>query len=352
MKKIPCILMRGGTSKGVFLLADNLPQHIEQRDKEILALMGSGHDLQIDGIGGGSPQTSKVAIISRSTHPEADIDYLFAQVSITEKIVDTAPNCGNILCAVGPFALEKGLIPITGATTTVRIRNVNTQTLINATIQTPNQQVTYQGETSIASVPGTSAPIALTFLDACGAKTGQFLPTGKPIDIFDGGIEATCLDMATPVVIIAAQQLNKTGYESAQELESDRLFMQKLEAIRCQAGQAMGLGDVSHKVIPKPILISPARHGGTINARYFMPHKCHGALAVTGAIAIAAGVMLPNSIFPPFLAKNLDMQHITIEHISGDFEVTLNLQGNFPQGLQASIIRTARKLFAGDVFIP
>lgn len=351
MKNIPCILMRGGTSKGVFLLADDLPTSIQERDDMILAIMGSGHPLQIDGLGGGNPQTSKVAIISRSSHPNADIDYLFAQVSITERIVDTAPNCGNILCAVGSYAIEKGLVPITGAQTTIRIHNINTDTLINATVQTPNGQVQYNGDTEIAGVPGHAAPVALTFLNACGTKTGKLLPTGQAIDTFDG-VEVSCIDMATPVVLIDAAQLHKTGYETAAELEGDKIFMQQLENIRCQAGRAMGLGDVSKKVIPKPILVSPAIHGGTINVRYFMPHKCHGALAVTGAIAIATGALLNNSVLKPYLPKDIDTKNISIEHLSGNFDVALAQQGNFPEGLQASIVRTARKLFSGDVYIP
>ncbi|MEQ5220589.1 4-oxalomesaconate tautomerase [Providencia alcalifaciens] len=351
MKQIPCVLMRGGTSKGVFLLADDLPTDIQQRDALILAIMGSGHPLQIDGIGGGSPQTSKVAIISPSTHPNADVDYLFAQVAITEKIVDTAPNCGNILCAVGSFSLEKGLVPITGDVTTVRVRNVNTNTFINATIQTPNGQVEYDGNATIAGVPGHAAPVGLTFLNASGTKTGKLFPTGNVIDIIDG-VEVTCLDMATPVILIDAPQLNKTGYETAEQLESDSEFMQKLEHLRRQAGEMMGLGDVSKKVIPKPILVSPAIHGGTINVRYFMPHKCHGALAVTGAIAIATGCMISGTVIERYLQGRVNMQQIAIEHLSGKFEVALTNPTDNPEEIQASIIRTARKLFEGKVFVP
>ena len=351
MKKIPCTLMRGGTSKGVFLLADSLPDNINERDELILAIMGSGHPLQVDGIGGGSPQTSKVAIISRSTHPDADVDYLFAQVAITERIVDTAPNCGNILCAVGPFAIEQNLVVTTGDLTTVRIRNLNTNTFVNSTVQTPDGEVRYEGDTEIASVPSSAAPISLTFLNACGSKTGKLLPTGNTIDTIEG-ISVSCIDMAIPVVLIDAPQLNKTGYESAMELEADNEFMQQIEKIRLLAGIAMGLGDVSKKVIPKPILVSPAINGGTINVRYFMPHKCHGALAVTGAIAIAMGVLLPGSIIQQYITDNIDMKEISIEHLSGKFEVSLSQKGHFPEGIQASIIRTARKLLVGDVFVP
>ncbi|MGE8308463.1 MAG: PrpF domain-containing protein, partial [Pseudomonas protegens] len=173
MQRIPCVLMRGGTSKGPFFLAWDLPVAVSERDELLLNLMGSGHELEIDGIGGGSPQTSKVAIVSPSLHPDADVDYLFVQVMVSQRRVDTAPNCGNMLCAVGPFAIEQGLVKATGAQTQVRIRNLNTGTLVNAQVQTPDGKVSYEGDTTIDGVPGSAAPVALTFLDAAGSKTGQ-----------------------------------------------------------------------------------------------------------------------------------------------------------------------------------
>jgi hypothetical protein len=350
MKKIPCVMMRGGTSRGAFLLAQDLPQEEKLRDEVLIKIMGSGNALEIDGIGGGNPLTSKVAIISRSNDPKADIDYLFAQVLVHEQRVDTTPNCGNMLSAVGAFAIEKGLINAAMPTTRVRIRNVNTNTFIEADIQTPNGVVEYEGTSKIDGVPGTSAPIALTFLNAAGSKTGQIFPTGQQIDYIDS-VPVTCMDMATPVVIIPAEYLGKTGYESAQDLDADRELLSRIESIRLQAGEAMGLGNVSNKVIPKPILISAPQHGGTINVRYFMPHSCHKALAITGAIAIASSCVINGTVTLQVTPGTHD-GNITIEHPGGALDIHLTNEGDEPATLRASVIRTARKIFAGDVYLP
>ncbi len=250
MQRIPCVLMRGGTSKGPVFLAWDLPVAIAERDELLLNLMGSGHELEIDGIGGGSPQTSKVAIVSPSLHPDADVDYLFVQVMVSQRRVDTAPNCGNMLCAVGPFAIEQGLVKPSGDLTRVRIRNLNTGTFVNSEVQTPEGKVRYEGDTAIDGVPGTAAPVQLTFLDAAGSKTGKLFPTGQPQDLIDG-IPVTRIDMAMPMVIVQASQLGKRGDESPAELDADKAFLQRLESLRLKAGLAMGLGDVSDKVIPQ-----------------------------------------------------------------------------------------------------
>lgn len=260
MRTIPCVLMRGGTSKGAFLVATDLPENIHERNEILLSIMGSGHELEIDGIGGGSPQTSKVAIVSKSSSQDADIDYLFVQVIVNERRVDTTPNCGNMLCTVGGFAIEQGLVEAVSPVTRLRIRNLNTNTFIDADIQTPNGEVIYEGDTHIDGLPGKAAPVGLTFLNAAGANSGKLFPTGNRRDIFDG-IGVTCIDMAMPVVIIPAQRLGKTGYETASELDQDDILLQRLESIRKQAGAAMGFGDVTDRVIPKPVLISPAQHG-------------------------------------------------------------------------------------------
>lgn len=291
MLKIPCVLMRGGTSKGPVILASDLPEETEARDAVLLSLMGAGHELEIDGIGGGSPQTSKVAIVSPSDSPDADVDYLFAQVMVNERRVDTTPNCGNMLCAVGPFAIEKGLVKAQSPVTTVRIRNLNTGTLVDAEVQTPDYRVVYEGDTQIDGVPGTAAPIGLTFLNSAGSKTGKLLPTDSVTNVFDG-INVTCIDMAMPMVLIEASALGKTGGESPAELDADATFKARLESLRRQAGEAMGLGDVSNKVIPKPVLLSRARNGGTLQVRYFMPHTCHKSLAITGSIGISTATRL------------------------------------------------------------
>ncbi|RRV23931.1 4-oxalomesaconate tautomerase [Pseudomonas sp. o96-267] len=351
MRTVPCVLMRGGTSKGPVFLANHLPTDPQQRDEVLLSLMGSGHELEIDGIGGGSPQTSKVAIVSRSPHPDADVDYLFVQVMVTQRRVDTAPNCGNMLCAIGPFAIEHGLVNAGSPMTRVRIRNLNTNTFVDSDVMTPSGRVRYDGDTAIDGVPGTAAPIKLTFLNAAGAKTGRLLPTGRVRDEFDG-VVTTCIDMAMPMVLMNAEALGKTGYEPPAELDADSAFLQRLERIRLQAGLAMGLGDVSQMVIPKPVLLAPARHGGTLNVRYFMPHTCHRSVAATGAIGLATACALPGSVaheVAPIEGEAL----VRLEHPGGQIEVSLQpaADGN-PEKLRASLVRTARRLFSGEVYIP
>ncbi|GAC63804.1 4-oxalomesaconate tautomerase [Edwardsiella tarda] len=350
MKRIPCVMMRGGTSRGAFLLAEHLPTDSIQRDNILITIMGSGNELEIDGIGGGNPLTSKVAIISRSDDPCADVDYLFAQVLVHERRVDTTPNCGNMLSAVGAFAIEQNLIKATQPLTRVRIRNVNTGTYIEADVQTPDGVVQYDGNARIDGVPGTAAPVALTFLNAAGAKTGKLFPTDKPIDYFDG-VPVTCIDMAMPLVIIKAACLDKTGYESPAELDADKELLARIESIRLQAGKAMGLGDVSNKVIPKPVLISPAQRGGAINVRYFMPHACHRALAITGAIAISTSCVLGETVTRQ-VSSAVTYGNINIEHPSGSLDVYLSNSGQEISTLRASVIRTARKIFSGEVYLP
>ncbi len=351
MQAIPCVLMRGGTSRGPFFLANHLPTDIALRDELLLNVMGSGHELEIDGIGGGSPQTSKVAIVSTSDHPDADVDYLFVQVMVNQRRVDTAPNCGNMLCAVGPFAIEHGLVNVSTPVTRVRIRNLNTNTLVDSEVQTPKGKVRYEGDTCIDGVPGSAAPIKLTFLDAAGAKTGQLLPTGKVRDHFDG-VDATCIDMAMPMVLVQAEALGKTGYETPAELDADTTLLERLERIRLQAGAAMGLGNVSQMVIPKPVLLAPPRQGGTLSTRYFMPHNCHRSIAATGAIGLASACALPGSVafdIAPITGAAL----VRLEHPGGEIEVSLAPgEDAQPHSMQASLIRTARRLFAGDVYVP
>ncbi|MEQ4655439.1 4-oxalomesaconate tautomerase [Providencia rettgeri] len=354
MFSIPCVLMRGGTSKGPVILSTDLPDDIQERDAVLLALMGSGHDLEIDGIGGGSPQTSKVAIVSLSDSPDADIDYLFAQVMVKERRVDTTPNCGNMLCAVGPFAIEKGLIAPKNPVTAVRIRNLNTGTLVNVEVQTPDFKVTYEGDTQIDGVPGAAAPIGLTFLNSAGCKTGKLLPTGNATDVFDD-IEVTCIDMAMPMILIDAHQMGKTGSESPTELDSDLMFMKRLEKIRLEAGVAMGLGDVADKVIPKPVLLSKPTAGGTIKVRYFMPHNCHKSLAITGSIGISTATIIEGSIVQKIIGgQSQDRLNsiVNIEHPSGKITVSLLKDGDRIENTQAAVIRTARKLFEGNVCVP
>jgi len=346
--------MRGGTSRGPYFLADDLPADPRRRDAVLLSVMGSPHVLQVDGIGGANTLTSKVAIVSRSQQPGADVDYLFAQVSVNEAFVDTKPNCGNMLAGVGPFAIEAGLVRAGDPVTIVHIYNVNTQTLIDAVIQTPGGRVEYAGDTRIDGVTEPAAPIKLTFLDALGAVTGKLLPTGNLLDSIQG-VEATCIDMAMPLVIMAAEAFGKTGQETPQELDADRALMQRLETIRLEAGRRMGMGDVSRLVVPKPALVSRPAQGGNIASRYFTPHACHKTHAVTGALALSTAAVLPGTVANRYLEpKGFSGGVLGIEHPSGRIDVDLvtDCSGAAPVVERASFVRTARRIFEGVVYVP
>ncbi|WP_377296923.1 4-oxalomesaconate tautomerase [Rhizobium sp. SGZ-381] len=344
--KIPCVLMRGGTSRGPFFLASDLPHERAARDAALLSIMGSGHPLQIDGIGGGNPVTSKVAIIGPSTIKGADVDYLFAQVRTDRQYVDYSPNCGNMLAAVGPFAIEAGLLAATGDDTLVRIHNVNTGKLIEAKVPTRGREVIYLGDASIDGVPGLAAPIALTFMDAAGAKTGKLLPTGKPVDTIDG-VAVTSIDCAIPMVLMRAADLSVTGYEEPQVLTANRELIERMSRIRIEAGRMMGMGDVADMVIPKPVLIAPARKGGTLSVRYFMPNDCHPALATTGAVGIATAAVTEGSIAHDLAGGLCVPAMVRIEHPAGRLDVQLEMRNG---AVTAGLVRTARRLFEGFAF--
>ncbi len=353
--EIPCTIMRGGTSRGPYFLSSDLPGDRETQDLILTSAMGSGNAMQINGIGGGNTLTSKVAIVGPSDHPDADVDYLFAQVSVDEMNVDIGPSCGNILSGVGPFAIEKGLVAAQEGTTTVRVRNVNTNSFIHVVVQTPRRKVEYEGDTSIDGVPGTGAPVILNFLDVSGVKTGKLLPTGNVRDVFDG-VEVSCVDAAVPMVLISARAVGKTGWESKAELDSDLDLIERLQKIRNEASIKMGLGDARGKVIPKLALLSVSRYGGTITSRYFVPHECHAAHAVTGAVCVAASIAIPGSIASDVSECPVgDEKLIRIEHPSGAIDVILSVEGSQPTDLKVSragLVRTARLLFSGQVHIP
>jgi hypothetical protein len=345
---IPCVMMRGGTSRGPVFLASDLPADPVRRNALLLSVMGAGHDLEIDGIGGGNPLTSKVAIVGPPSVAGADVDYLFAQVKVQERVVDTAPNCGNMLSAVGPFAIEAGLVPASDRVTVLRIHNVNTGKLIEARVQTPGGRVTYEGDAAIDGVPGTAAPIHLTFLDAAGANTGTLLPTGAAVDRIED-IAVSCVDAAIPVMLVRAADLGKTGTETPADYRLDRGFMGRLERLRIEAGRRMGLPNAAGLVIPKPVLIAPPTRGGALSVRYFMPHDCHKALAITGAVAIATAIATPGTIAATMAGPVTLPQGITLEHPSGGLTVRLEPSAG-RHGPRAAVLRTARRLFEGSVF--
>lgn len=353
--KIPCIVMRGGTSRGPFFLATDLPSDQPTRDEVLLAVMGSAHEYQVDGIGGATPFTSKVAIISKSIRPNIDVDYLFAQVLVNERRVDTKPNCGNMLSAVGSFAIERKLVKPTGDKTTIKIFNVNTQAIIEAIVETPQGVINYDGTVSIDGVPGTAAPVLLNFTSAIGSVTGKLLPTGNPTNIIQG-ITVSCVDVAMPMMFMDAEQLGKTGHETAFELDHDLEFMRKIESIRLEAGHLMGLGDVSQSVVPKIGLLAKPVQGGTISSRYFVPYSCHKAYAVTGAVCVASACAIPGTIAAQLSGVDaLSKQGmIDIEHPSGKITIDLDasLSNSNPVIRKAALVRTARKVFEGYSCIP
>lgn len=351
---IPCLLMRGGTSKGPYFLADDLPGDIAARDRILLAVMGSPDIRQIDGLGGADTLTSKVAIVSKSTRPGVDVDYLFCQVDINKPLVDTSPTCGNMLSGVGPFAIEMGLVAAQDGTTPVVIHDVNIGARIEAIIETPDGEVNYTGDARIDGVPGSAAPVILNFLDVVGAKTGRMLPTGQAVEQIDG-IDVSCLDVAMPMVLMRAADLGLTGYEGRAEIDGNREVLARIEAIRLEAGRRMGFGDVADMVIPKVGLLSAPRAGGAITSRYLTPHKLHAAHAVTGGVCVATACMLEGSVAHGLAvvpAGNPRM--VIIEHPTGHLDVRLETSGSGPnmQVVRAGIIRTARPIMQGKVFVP
>ncbi|MDZ4396058.1 4-oxalomesaconate tautomerase [Cypionkella sp.] len=347
--RIPCVLMRGGTSKGPFFLHSDLPADPVQRDALLIEIMGSGHALQIDGIGGGNPLSSKVAIVGPATREGADVDYLFAQVNVQERLVDTSPNCGNMLSAVGAFAIETGLILAAEQETRVRVHNVNTGKIIEARVQTPGGQLRYQGDTAIDGVPGTAAPVYLAFLEAIGAKTGRLLPSGAPQEVIQG-VPVSLIDGATPIMIARAETFGLTASESAHELDQNHDFMARLNAIRIEAGQRMGLGDVRHSVLPKPVLLGQPRHGGDLAVRYFTPSSCHTSLATTGAVSIAIAATMPDSIVGTSLPGLALPADLTFEHPSGQMAVRIERNEVTSQPV-VFVTRTCRRLFEGVALV-
>lgn len=350
---IPYIFMRGGTSRGPYFRREDLPEDLETLADVLIAVVGSGHPLNIDGIGGGAAVTTKVAMLSKSDDDWADVDYFFAQVSVKDRLVDFKPTCGNILSGVGPAAIEMGLVAPHGDVTEIRIRAVNTGARVEAKVQTPGGQLTYEGDTAIAGAPGTAAPIQLKFMGVVGSSTGSFLPTGNLIDTVNG-IELTCMDVAMPIAIARAADFGLTGYESAEELDANREFFARMEAIRVKAGALMGMGDVSKSVTPKFGLLAPAKDGGTIAARYFMPWNTHPTMAVTGAQCLASCALTPGTVSDGLLTRPATgPAKVTLEHASGTIDVLVDFSTENGFSLSAAgLVRTARKLADGHVYVP
>ena len=354
---IPCLFMRGGTSKGPFFNRHHLPEDLDQLAKILIAAVGSGHALNIDGIGGGAAVTTKVVMVSPSDDEWADVDYFFAQVNVLEQRVDFSPTCGNMLAGVGPAAITLGLVKPQAVTTPVKIRSVNTGALVEAIVETPDAPiptVEYEGDARIDGVPGTAAPILLKFMGVVGSKTGALFPTGKAQEQIDG-IDVTLIDVAVPMMMVRAKDLGLSGYETAADIDKMTALTAKMEAMRIEAGERMGLGDVTEKVVPKMAMLASPNAEGNIAARYFMPWSCHPSMAVTGGICIASCTLAPGTIADGLSKLNPDNPgHIVIEHPMGQMDVLVDYsieQGKF-ELVSAGILRTARLLMRGDIMIP
>jgi 4-oxalomesaconate tautomerase len=346
------MMFRGGTSRGLYFLADDLPADTARRDALILSIMGSPDSRQIDGLGGAHPLTSKIAIVSSSADEVCDIDFLFGQVVVNEARIDYSPNCGNILSGVAPFSIERGLVSARDGRTLVKIRTINTGTIAELTVETPGGHVAYGGDARIDGVPGTAAPISVAFLDAEGSLCGSLLPTGRVRDRI-GGIDCTLIDNGMPVVIMKAADLGRTGYEPRDQLDADNDLKARIEAIRLAAGPLMNLGDVSGKVVPKMCLVAPPVAGGHLSTRCFIPHECHASIGVFAAVTVATAAMLPGS---PAAEVAINpggaTRRIGVEHPTGEFSVVLEMGGTDaePTVLKAGLLRTARLLSDGYVF--
>lgn len=355
LKPIPCTVMRGGTSKGLYFQAHDLPADRAARDAVLLAAMGSPDARQIDGMGGAHPLTSKVAVIGPSSRDDADVDYLFLQVVVDKAEVSDSQNCGNILAGIGPFAIENGLVPVTGPVTSVRIHMVNTGALAVAHVPTPGGLVEYEGDARIDGVPGTAAAIPIDFLDVAGSSCGALLPTGNVVDEV-AGVRVTCIDNGMPVVILNAADFGVKGDEAPEALEADATLKARVEAIRLELGPRMNLGDVTKKTVPKMTLVSPPAYGGAVGTRSFIPHRVHEAIGVLGAVSVATACVLPGSVAAQVAGLDgaTGPQRLEVEHPTGFFTVDMDVaaDGAGIKVNRSALLRTARKLMRGEVYVP
>ena len=344
--------MRGGTSKGGSFLASDLPADTAERDVFLLGVMGSPDPRQIDGMGGADPLTSKVAVVKKSERDGIDVDYLFLQVFVDQAIVTDAQNCGNILAGIGPFAIERGLVPAEDGETQVAIFMENTGQVAIATVQTPGGAVRYSGDARIDGVPGTHAPIPLEFRDTAGSSCGALLPTGNAFDVIDG-VRCTLIDNGMPCIVMKAEELGASGYEMREELEGDGFadIRTRIENIRLAAGPRMNLGDVAKKSVPKMVLVAPPRNGGAITTRSFIPHRAHASIGVLAGVSVATACMIEGS--PAAEVANIPdgkRKTLSVEHPTGEMSCVLEVDDNGTVET-AALLRTARKLMDGTVFV-
>ena len=349
---VRCTMLRAGTSRGLYFEATDLPSDPAERDDLLLRLMGTPDPRQIDGLGGATSLTSKVAIVSPSEASDVDVDYLFLQLGVDEATVSDRQNCGNILAGVGAFAVERGLVPAGENETSVRIRMVNSDSVAVATFPTPERRVEYRGDVAIAGVPGTAAPVVLAFTDTEGSTTGALLPTGHVRDTVEG-IDVTCVDNGMPVVLAMAESFGLTGHEPHEQLAADAALLERIDAFRRKAAQIMGLGDVAAASVPKTVLIAAPRDGGQVCTRSFIPVQPHSSIGVLGAVSVATGLLLPGAVGHELTADwPQDSSQIDIEHPTGHLlvDVVVDTSATPPRAVRSGVVRTARKLFDGTAF--
>lgn len=353
---IACLVMRGGTSKGLYFQAEDLPTDRKTRDAVLLAAMGSPDVREIDGMGGGHPLTSKVAVIRKSDRSEIDIDYLFLQVWPDRAEVSDQQNCGNILAGVGPFAIERGLVKAQDGITSVRIWMENTDSVATAHVQTPGREVRYDGEARIDGVPNSHAPINIDFEDVAGSSCGSLLPTGNAVDEVNG-VRVTCIDNGMPVVCLNAEDFGLSGEESPAEIESNSKVKERIEAIRLAVGPMMNLGDVTNKTVPKMSLLSAPTSGGAVSTRTFIPHRVHEAIGVLGAVSVATACLVPGSVaygIARVESNNDGATLVDVEHPTGFFTVSMDVHtiDGAITVKKSALLRTARLLMRGEVYVP
>ncbi len=353
---IPCMQLRGGSSKGIFFKASDLPKEPALRNRVLLAAMcgvGPEDKRQIDGLGGGDPLASKVAIVARSQRADSDLEYEFLQVVVGGNATDGTQNCGNLLAGVVPFAIEAGLLEASEGETRARVFMINSEAVCEVIVQTKDGRVVYSGDARIDGAPGTAAPILCNYRDTAGSACGELFPTGNYVDVIDG-VRVTCIDNGMPVVVLCASDLGRSGYEKPDELNADALLKARLERIRLQVGPLMKLGDVSSKVVPKMALIAAPRAGGVVHTRTFIPHVCHAAIGVLGAVSVATTCVIPGTVAEDLAILPHSGNVYSVEHPSGEFSVTLEIDasGARPEVRRAGLLRTARLLARGDVLIP
>ena len=355
MRRIPCVLMRGGSSKGLYFRATDLPSDPTVRDRVLLAAMGSPDRRQIDGLGGGDEQSSKVMIVGASSEPGVDVECLYAQVSVARDVVDATPDSGNMLSGVAPYAITHGFASAVHPETVVRIRDLNTGRIVEALVQTPHAEVAYEGRYLLDDLATTGSPIVLRFMEPAGARTGKLLPTGRPLDEIEG-VPTTCIDFGNPVVLVKASDLGKSGYETKQALDADAELLARLEAMREAAAERMGL-DPSNTGLPKLVLVAPPRAGGTLASRYFSPSRCHTGYALTGALSLVAACNITGTVAAGLANPDgVDVSRIIIEHPTGTLEagcvIASRSAGGLPRIPAATVVTTARPLFTGIAFVP